>query len=352
MKNTKYKIIGSKSLADSEVEIECELNAESVACHRAKAIASIQKEMNLPGFRPGHVPENILVKQVGDLFIYNEMADLAINEAFPEIVAESKANFIAMPHIQITKITDKSPVMFKITGPVMPEIKIANYKKIAAAESKTKVEPTETTEKELTETIEEIRKNYAMKNHTHAEGEEHKADEKLDLPEVNEEWVKKLGAFATVEDFRNRIKEGIQKEKEFKAKDKKRMAIIEKILADTKVAMPKILIEGELRKMLAQFEDDIARAGLKVEDYLKHLKKTPDDLKKEWTPDAEKRAKVQLIITKIALDEKLEADPELVKKEVENLLKMYKDAKEDRTKAYVEMMLTNEKVFEWLENQK
>ena len=348
----KYKILGTKNLPDSEVEIECEIDADSGAGHRAKAVAKIQKEVNMPGFRPGHVPEAMLVKQVGDLFIYNEMADLAINDAFPEIVTEAKANFIAMPHIQITKIADKSPILFKIIGPVMPEIKLPNYKKIATKVNDEKVEPTEATEKELEETVEEIRKNYALRNHTHAEGEEHKADEKLDLPEVNEEWVKKLGAFATVEDFKNKIKEGLQQEKEFKAKDKKRMSIIEKILEETKASLPKILVEGELRKMQAQFEDDIARAGLKIDDYLKHIKKSKEDLAKEWTPDAEKRAKVQLIITKIALDEKIEADPELVKREVENLLKTYKDATEDRTKAYVEMMLTNEKVFEWLENQK
>ena len=348
----KYKILSSKSLPDSEVEIECEIDVESVACHRAKAIAKIQKEMSLPGFRPGHVPEAVLVKQVGDLFIFNEMADLAINDAFPEIMTEAKTNFITMPNIQITKIAVGNPLLFKIVGPVIPEIKLPDYKKIAVKENEAKVEPVEATEKELADTLEEIRKNYALRNHTHAEGEEHKDDEKMELPEVNEEWVKKLGAFASVEDFKDKIKEGIQKEKEFKNKDKKRMSIIEKILEGTKVAMPKVMIESELRKMHAQFEDDIARAGLKVEDYLKHLKKTPEDLKKEWTPDAEKRAKVQLVITKIALDEKIEADQEIVKREVENLLKTYKDATEERTKAYVEMMLTNEKVFEWLENQK
>jgi FKBP-type peptidyl-prolyl cis-trans isomerase (trigger factor) len=348
----KYKIISSKDLDNSEVEIECEIEAEEIEGYQPKAVAKIQKDLSLPGFRPGHVPEAMLVKHVGDLFVYNEMADLAINDSFADIITEAKTNFITMPQIQITKLANKNPVQFKIIGPVMPEIKLPNYKKIAKSENEEKTEPTETTEKELAETIEEIRKNYALRNHTHAEGEEHKEDEKMDLPEVNEEWVKKLGAFATVEDFKNKIREGIQKEKEFKAKDKKRMSIIEKILADTKVVMPKIMIESELRKMQAQFEDDISRAGLKVEDYLKHLKKTPDDLKKEWTPDAEKRAKVQLIITKIALAEKIEADPEIIKKEVENLLKTYKDATEDRTKAYVEMMLTNEKVFEWLESQK
>jgi len=316
----KHKIINTKVLADSEVEIECEISAEAVAIHRPKAIAKIQKDLALPGFRPGHVPEAMLVKHVGELFIYNEMAELAINDVFPEIVTESKTNFITMPQIQITKIADKSPITFKIVGPVMPEIKLADYKKIAKKENGEKVEPTDATEKEIEDTIAEIKK------------------QKPDL-----KWE---------EDFKNKIKEGIQKEKEFKAKDKKRMAIIENILADTKVTLPKVMIESELRKMHAQFEDDITRAGLKVEDYLKHLKKTPEDLKKEWAPDAEKRAKVQVIITKIALDEKIEADKEVVKKEVENLLKTYKDATEDRTRAYVEMMLTNEKVFEWLENQK
>jgi FKBP-type peptidyl-prolyl cis-trans isomerase (trigger factor) len=355
----KYKILGSKVLPDSEVEIECEIEAETVAGHRAKAIAKFQKDVSLPGFRPGHVPEAMLVKHVGEFSLYQEMAEMAINDAFPDILAETKTNYITMPQIQLTKIAEKNPVIFKILGPVMPEIKLANYKKIAEKENKEKAEPVEATDKELDETIEEIRKNYALKNHTHptSQGSDGASAEKCDhdnlpLPELNEEWVKKLGGFATVEDFKNRIKESIKKEKEFKAKDKKRLSILEKIIADSKITMPKILVENELRKMQAQFEDDIARAGLKVEDYLKHLKKTPEDLKKEWAPDAEKRAKVQLIITKIALDEKIEADPEVIKKEVENLLKTYKDATEDRTKAYVEMMLTNEKVLEWLENQK
>ena len=61
---------------------------------------------------------------------------------------------------------------------------------------------------------------------------------------------------------------------------------------------------------------------------------------------------MQLVITKIALEEKIEPEKAVVDAEVEKLLKVYKDATEDRTRAYVEMMLTNEKVFEWLENQK
>jgi FKBP-type peptidyl-prolyl cis-trans isomerase (trigger factor) len=349
----KYKIIKTKELADSEVEIECEIESEIVITYHQKTITKIQKEITLPGFRPGHVPETILVKQVGDLAIYNEMADMAINDSFADIITEAKVNFISMPNVQITKLAIGNPLQFKIIGPIMPEIKLPNYKKIAEKVNGEKEESPEATEKELEETVEEIRKNYHARQNVRVDtSEKQTPPEDSPLPEIDEEWVKKLGAFSTVEDFKNKIKDGIKQEKEFKNKDKKRLSIIEKILEETKVVIPKIMIESELKKMQAQFEDDINRAGLKTEDYLKHLKKSPEDLKKEWTPDAEKRAKVQLIITKIALAEKIEADPEQVKKEIEHLLKTYKDATEDRTRAYVEMMLTNEKVFAWLESQK
>ena len=61
------------------------------------------------------------------------------------------------------------------------------------------------------------------------------------------------------------------------------------IISDSKMSLPKILIENELDKMEAQFRDDIEKMGMKVEDYLKHLKRVLKDMRKEWRPDAEKR---------------------------------------------------------------
>jgi trigger factor len=109
----KYKILGTKNLPDSEVEIEVEIEEEHVHAHRSKAMAKIQTEVNLPGFRPGHVPEAMIVKQVGDLFIYNEMADLAINDAFPEIVTEAKANFITCLIFKLPRLLIKARLCLK-----------------------------------------------------------------------------------------------------------------------------------------------------------------------------------------------------------------------------------------------
>jgi uncharacterized protein YggE len=52
--------------------------------------------------------------------------------------------------------------------------------------------------------------------------------------------------------------------------------------------------------MMAQFQDDIAKSGLSIEDYLKHIKKTIDEIRGEWTETATKRAKSQVILNEIS----------------------------------------------------
>jgi len=347
-----YKIIDTKKLPDCEVEILAEISKEGLEPYKIKALKKIGEVAEMPGFRKGKVPENMLKEKVGELGLIEEAGEMAINDNAMEILAESKIIFIGRPNIAISKIAIGEPVEFKITVTTMPEIKIADYKKIAKKENSKEEKIEEVSEKQIEETIEQIRKMYAEQNHSHAPGEVHKEGEEIPLPEVNDEFVKKLGEFKDVTDFKIKLKENISKEKEIKAKNKKALSIVEKIIEDSKIEMPKMVVENELVKMKAQFEDDIAKMGLKADDYLKHIKKTWEDLEKEWTPDAEKRAKLQIVLQKIAIEEKLEADKDEVEKEVQKLIEYYKGADPERTKAYVEMQLINEKVWKLLEEQK
>jgi FKBP-type peptidyl-prolyl cis-trans isomerase (trigger factor) len=98
-------------------------------------------------------------------------------------------------------------------------------------------------------------------------------------------------------------------------------------------------------------ESDITQMGLKFEDYLKHLNKTTEDLRKDFRVDAEKKAKLALILNEIAKEEKIIADPQLVAKEVAMILEQYKEADPERAQMHAEDVLTNEKIFQFLENQ-
>ena len=347
-----YKIKDTKKLPDCEVEITAEISTEALEDYKVRALKNIKEVAELPGFRKGHVPEAKLKEKFGEMGILEDAGELAINDSVIEILLEEKVNFLGRPNVAISKIALGSPIEFKIRVTTMPEVKLPDYKKIAGKENKKEEKVEEVTEKQVEETIEEIKKMYAKQNHHHAPGEEHVEGEELPLPEVNDEFVKKLGDFKDVDDFKAKLRVNIAKEKEFHAKDKKRAKLVDEIVNDTKIELPKVIIESELDKMEGQFKGDIAGMGLQPEEYLKHIKKTWDDLRKEWYPDAEKRAKTQIVLQKIALEEKIEPVKEDLEKEVKALIEQYKGADPERVKAYVEMVLTNDAVLKFLENQK
>ena len=134
--------------------------------------------------------------------------------------------------------------------------------------------------------------------------------------------------------------------------DKRRTEILEEIMRESKIDLPKILVDSELEKMLAQFKDDIGKSGVSFEDYLKHIKKSEEDLKVEWKETAVKRAKSQVILNTVAKEQEIAPKEEDVKKEMEHILSHYKDADRFRVRMYVETFMTNELVFQFLESQK
>ncbi len=351
-------------LPKSEIEIEGELEADVFEGYFQKAFKKLAENVEIPGFRKGKAPENILLSKIPEINILEEMAELALGEHYPKIIEENKIDVISRPEISIMKLARKNPLVFKIKTAVVPEVNLPDYKKLAKkvlsdlTEEDKKIE---VTEEEVENTINDIRKSRAKKvhmkdmaeTHTHEEGEahEHKEEIKEEIPELNDEFVQALGPFKDVADFREKLKENIKLEKENLSKEKNRMKIVEKILEESLIETPEILIEVELNKILYRMESDISAMGLKFEDYLKHLNKTIDDLRKEFKGDAEKKAKLALILNKISEVEKIVADEAEIEKEVAHILEHYKDADKERARIHAHNILTNEKIFQFLENQ-
>src|SRR3989344_2546575 len=125
--------INVKKVSETEIEIEGEIEATHFATHRKGALANLGRNAELPGFRKGMVPEEILAERLGHEPILEEMAELALSEAYPKIIEENKIDAIDRPHIQITKLAMDNPLTFKIRQTVLPDIKLPDYKKLAAA---------------------------------------------------------------------------------------------------------------------------------------------------------------------------------------------------------------------------
>lgn len=347
-----YKINEKKNLPRSLVEYEIEVAWEELAKNEEKVVKHLGEHAEIKGFRKGSVPEKMLRDRVGDMVIIEEMADETLQELYPILVNTEKIEAIGRPQVVITKIARGNPLAVRITIPVIPKFDLPDYKKIA---SNVKLDEVNVTDEDLEKLIHDIRKNYARHTHSYKSDHDHEAghrDEDLVIPDLTDELVKKFGEFNDVAEFRNKMRENLKLDKEARARDKRRAEIAEKILGETTIDVPEILVESEQDKMMGQMEGDIARAGLKIEDYLKHLKKTREELRASFTTDAEKRAKLQVIISEIAAKEKIKPEEEQVKKHYDEILLAQPEANPINVKLYVEQVLTNEAVFDFLEVQK
>ena len=139
-----------------------------------------------------------------------------------------------------------------------------------------------------------------------------------------------------------------------KERERRRMEILEKTAEEIKQDMPKFLVEAEKDKMAEEMKRNIIQMGMKWDDYLKHIKKTEEELKKDWEKDAVKRVKYGLILDEMVEKEKIEVPPEELEKETTAMLAYHKNLGQDldkkRVKNYLTGVMRNEKLFHLLEN--
>jgi len=364
-----------EELENAQVKITGELPFAELQSERTAAVMALGKDVELDGFRKGHIPTPILEKHLGEMTILGEMAERAIAHSYPHILEAHDIDAIGHPQIEVTKIAPDNPLAFTATVAIVPTFDLPEYEQLAKDINKDR--PTdEITDGELADKITEIQKQKRAYDRMQelataeadapedAEGKKasmddirKKVEEEQDspLPELTDEYVKTLGQpgqFETVEDFKKGLREHIGIEKVRDNAAKHRANITDAIIEKTDITLPQVLIDSELAQMWAQMTDDIARNDLKMDDYLQHIKKTKEELMKEWQPAAEKRAKLQLILNEIARKRELKPDPEEVETQAKALMEQFKDADKHRVTLYVASMVLNEMVMNELEEMK
>lgn len=330
-----------------------------IAKHKDAVLKEIQATFEIDGFRKGNVPFDMIEKNVSSLEIWERCVENELQEKYADILKQENVDAIGRPMVTILKVAADNPVEVKIETAVYPTITLPDYKKVASdamTEINKEVTSFEATDEELTKTFEELQQMRAHQK-MHGEGghshDDHSHGEITPdmYPTLDDEFAKSFG-FDDLDKMREKMRENVVKEKEQKHSDKSRIALIEKIIEATTVETPEILITAELDNMMHRMRHDITMMGLAFEDYLKHINKTEADLRAEYTGDAQKRVSSKLIIEEISKKENLKPSDADIEKEVIRLMNEYPEADRVQTTMYVESILTNEKVFSFLEGKK
>lgn len=133
-----------------------------------------------------------------------------------------------------------------------------------------------------------------------------------ELPELTDEFIKDATGSATVEEYKAKTKERLQKQADRRATDATENSILEAIAANAEAEIPQAMIEREIDSLVQKFEYQLMYQGLKLEDYLDFLKVSLADFRKNYEEQAKKNVMSQLIIAHIIKEEKIEATAEEV----------------------------------------
>ena len=165
-------------------------------------------------------------------------------------------------------------------------------------------------------------------------------------PEINEEFLSKLGDFKTKEEFEKQIEEDLKTQKQAEADEKFKDKLVKKLAEVSKVPVPEILLEDQKRSIEMDMQQNLMYSGLSLEDYLERMGKTREEwLEKDVKEAAEMRVKSGLALAELSKVEKVKSDTKELDARITQLTEQYGNSKE------VKKQLSSDDVRRNLANQ-
>ena len=140
-----------KKLEHSQTEITLVFEEAEWKQATKKAFDKLVANLDVPGFRKGHVPEAIAKARVDSSKMYNTAIDSLLGDAYRKVLTDEKIVPWARPNVDVTKMSE-TELEIKINVMTAPEVKLGDYKGLHVDKKEVKV-----TKKQIEAEIERIR---------------------------------------------------------------------------------------------------------------------------------------------------------------------------------------------------
>ena len=365
----KYKV---QKIGDFESSIEITIDFDDLEEKKDDAISKIGKSLKVKGFRPGKIPKNIVVREVGEDYVLEEAIDLYLPEQIFDILNKEEISPAVRPVIKDLKKEKKS---FKIEVLITLWPKLSKLPKL---EQTIEVESIEPTEEEINEQIERIKlqfgevekvdrpakeKDYLLINISGSEnGNELKdfnyqdylyelgsalltpsLDSKLEgvssgaiikfnddipalgksnieisvlvkeikekiMPELTDDWVSSVTEFETVKEMNEELHKNIQNVKKRQVANQYQGLLTSKLIEESKLELPEQLVIAEMDSILQNFMNELQQNNIKIDDYLQITGLTEETLQDDLKNQATRNLSMVVILDKVVEDQELKLD--------------------------------------------
>ena len=365
----KYKV---KKISDFESSIEITVDFDDLEEKKDEAISKISKSLKVKGFRPGKIPKNIVLREVGEDYVLEEAIDIYLPEQIFEILNKEEISPAVRPVIKDLKKEKKS---YKIDVLITLWPKLSKLPKLNQT---VEVESIEPTEDEINEQIERIKLQFGdvekvdrpakeldylllnisgLENGTELKDFNYQdylyelgsalltpsLDSKLEgvssgaiikfnddipalgksnveisvlvkeikekiKPELTDDWVSSVTEFDTVKEMNEELYKNIESVKKRQTANQYQGLLTSKLIEESKLELPEQLVIAEMDSILQNFMNELQQNNIKIEDYLQITGLTEETLQEDLKNQATRNLSMVVILDKVVEDQELKLD--------------------------------------------
>lgn len=142
-----------------------------------------------------------------------------------------------------------------------------------------------------------------------------------ELPNVDDEFVKDVSEFDTLDEYKADIKSKLEKAAADEASTNLDNALVDAVIGKMKAEVPQVMYQRRIDEIVREWS---ARNRISVEDYLKYTGVTMDQFRANFTEVAKRQVDLRLALEKIAELENITVSDEDVEKEYADMAEQYK----------------------------
>lgn len=279
-----------KKIDSTKRELNIEADQEIVKEKFAEIFKRFAKDAKVPGFRPGHVPPDIMEKHYSGLAHEQALKEL-VPDVYGRAIESEKLDVIELPEITDVKL-DRNALSFKASVEVRPEIPVKDYKGIKIRFKKISVPEEE------------------IKRHLDSLKETHK------LVALDDNFARSL-CYPSLAELEKALERQVFMQKENAERRRIENEITEALIKKVDFKLPQSLINRQLRELVRQAKVDLALKGVAREK----IEEDEKSIAKELEPEARRQVKLYLVLAEIAKKENIPLDEQMTSRAMEFLLK-------------------------------
>lgn len=307
----------------NEVKLNVTIEAEKFDEAIKRVYFKSAKYFNIPGFRRGKAPMNIVEKYYGKEIFFEDAFNDVVPGELEKAIEENKLDVVSKPDIEVTQIGKGQDLIFTAIFQTKPEATLGKYKGVEIDKIEYKVTD-EDIEHELKHMQEHNSRMITIEDRPVEKGDIANINFEGFVNEVAFEGGKaenhdlEIGSNTFIPGFEDQIiGMKIDEEKDIKVKFPKEY--FSKDLAD-KDAVFKVKVNGIKKKELPNLDDEFAK-DVSEFDTLKELKESIKDKKQKQNDEKAKYETQEAVIKAVCDDIKVDIPSGMIETETENMLK-------------------------------